>query len=128
MDRNVVFRLKGETGLVHESCEAGAIWRALNVPDTVGDAICLVSGRMEPIARIHPPIHLFENLVRLVSFDKDKNAFSSYGHKLAANAPTGISSAFAYTTVLNRFLAQGSDNRVQIGDASTVFWLSLIHI
>jgi len=30
--------------------------------------------------------------------------------------------AFAYTTALNRFLERDSQHRIQIGDASTVFW------
>ena len=122
LDRNIVFRFAGHDNLIHESGDAAAIWQRLNVPDTVGEGVCLVSGRTEAIARIHPPIKSFENPARLVSFDKDNDAFSSYEHEQAANAPTGISSAFAYTAVLNRFLATGSGRRVQIGDASTVFW------
>ena len=122
LDRNVVFRLQGERDMIHQSPEARAIWQKLNIPDTVGQAVCLVSGEIEQIARIHPPIKSFENPARLVSFDKDNDAFSSYGHEQAANAPTGISSAFAYTAVLNRFLSPDSGHRVQIGDASTVFW------
>jgi len=38
------------------------------------------------------------------------------------NAPISEAAAFAYTTALNRFLEKGSAHRVQIGDASTVFW------
>ena len=30
--------------------------------------------------------------------------------------------AFAYTTALNRFLERDSGHRIQIGDASVVFW------
>jgi len=36
--------------------------------------------------------------------------------------PISEAAAFAYTTALNRFLEKGSAHRVQIGDASTVFW------
>lgn len=57
-----------------------------------------------------------------MSFDKDNDAFSSYGHIQAENAPTGVKSAFAYTAALNRFLSRDSGHRIQIGDASTVFW------
>ena len=38
------------------------------------------------------------------------------------NAPISEAAAFAYTTALNRFLERGSANRIQIGDASTIFW------
>jgi hypothetical protein len=36
--------------------------------------------------------------------------------------PISEAAAFAYTTALSRFLERGSANRIQIGDASTVFW------
>lgn len=56
----------------------------------------------------------------LVSFNSE--AYESYGHEQGDNAPVSEAAAFAYTTALNRFLANGSGHRVQIGDASTVFW------
>ena len=122
LDRNVVFRLKAAQNLIHECGEAANIWQQVNLPDTVGKGFCLVTGETAQVARIHPPIKSFENPARLVSFDKDNDAFSSYGHEQAANAPTGIAAAFAYTAVLNRFLATDSGHRVQVGDTSTVFW------
>lgn len=102
-DRNVVFRLQSEERLIHESEEAQRIWKEIYVPDTVGDGVCLITGEREKIARLHPPIKSFENPARIVSFDKDNDAFSSYGHVQAENAPTGIVSAFAYTAALNAF-------------------------
>lgn len=121
-DRNIVFRLQSQDKLVHECVEAKKIWERIYTPDTIGEAVCLISGRREQIARLHPPIKSFENPARIVSFDKDNDAFSSYGHVQAENAPTGIASAFAYTAALNAFLAKDSGHRLQIGDASTVFW------
>lgn len=121
-DRNTVFRLTGKANFIHESEAAAECWRTLFLPDTIGEAICLVSGQRQAIARLHPPIKTFENPARIVSFDKDNDSFSSYGHLQAENAPTGIVAAFAYTAVLNRFLARDSGHRIQIGDASTVFW------
>src|SRR5690606_20646200 len=56
----------------------------------------------------------------IVSFNLD--AFSSYGHNQGENAPVSENAAFKYTTTLNAFLAKDSKNRIQIGDASTVFW------
>jgi len=38
------------------------------------------------------------------------------------NAPIGRQTEFAYTTALNRLLSKGSSQRMQVGDASTVFW------
>jgi len=121
-DRNIVFRLVEGHEFVHESEAAKAVWTRLYIPDTIGKKICLISGEPKEIARIHPPIGSFENPARIVSFDKDSDAFASYGHVQAENAPTGIVSAFAYTAALNRFLRSDSGHRIQIGDASTVFW------
>jgi CRISPR-associated protein Csd1 len=56
----------------------------------------------------------------IVSFNLD--AFTSYGHEQGDNAPVSEAAAFAYTTALNRFLERDSKHRLQIGDASTVFW------
>lgn len=56
----------------------------------------------------------------IVSFNLD--AFTSYGHEQGDNAPVSEAAAFAYTTALNRFLEKDSGHRIQIGDASTVFW------
>jgi CRISPR-associated protein Csd1 len=121
-DRNLVFRLESEHGFIHERPAAQALWDNLNQPDVVGEGICLISGRRSQIARLHPPIVSFENPARIVSFDKDNDAFASYGKLQGANAPTSTQAAFAYTAVLNRFLSRDSGHSVQIGDASTVFW------
>ena len=56
----------------------------------------------------------------IVSFNLD--AFTSYGHEQGDNAPVSEAAAFAYTTALNAFLGKDSSHRIQIGDASTVFW------
>jgi CRISPR-associated protein Csd1 len=50
------------------------------------------------------------------------SAFESYGAKQGDNAQVSEATTFAYATALNTLLAKGSKNRVQIGDASTVFW------
>jgi CRISPR-associated protein Csd1 len=50
-------------------------------------------------------------------------AFVSYGKqgRNAENAPIGLTASSAYSTSLNHLLAS-SRHRVQVGDASTVFW------
>jgi CRISPR-associated protein Csd1 len=55
----------------------------------------------------------------IVSFNKD--AFKSYGKEQGMNAPIGQQAEFAYTTALNYLLAS-ERQRIQVGDASTVFW------
>ena len=56
----------------------------------------------------------------LVSFNLD--AFRSYGKEQNLNAPVSQQATFAYTTALNHLLRFGSHQKVQIGDATTVFW------
>lgn len=121
-DRNFVFRLASEMTFIHERPAAKAAWASAYKPDVIGPGLCLVTGDRAEIARIHPPISSFENPARIVSFDKQNVAFSSYGNVQGGNAPTGIVSAFAYSAVLNRLLSRRSKQRIQIGDASTVFW------
>ena len=122
LDRNIVFRLVDEKKFIHEGDEAKTKWNNFYEPDVIGERICLISGEPQQIARLHPPIATFDNPARIVSFDRDNDSFSSYGHIQAENAPTGVKYAFAYTAVLNNFLSRGSGHRIQIGDASTVFW------
>src|SRR5262249_20627173 len=56
----------------------------------------------------------------IVSFNQE--AFCSYGKEQGANAPVSEQAAFAYTTALNDLLRKDSRQRVQIADATTVFW------
>src|SRR5262249_14046085 len=74
--------------------------------------------------RLHAAIkgvwHAQTSGANIVSFNLE--AFNSYGKAQGDNAPVGRPAAFAYTTALNHLLARGSRNRVQVGDASTVFW------
>ena len=43
------------------------------------------------------------------------------------NAPISQKCEFGYTTALNTMLARGSRQRMQVGDASTVFWAQENH-
>ncbi len=84
---------------------------------------CLVTGRMDEIAAIHPAVKGVRNAqssgAALVSFNAP--AFCSYGHEQNFNAPTGQYAAFAYTAALNHLLAD--QNSVQIiGDTTVVCW------
>lgn len=119
-DKNLVFRLNSKQDFVHEGVAAKALWERICPSDTVGEGTCLVSGLKSQITRLHPPIGSFENPARIVSFNQD--AYYSYGHTSGDNAPVSTSVAFRYSATLNYFLEKNSDNKIQIGDASTVFW------
>ena len=126
-DQNVVFSLESErlkNIRIHDRPAARALWARLGSEGDKSEAACLVTGEHGPIARLHPAIKgvwgAQSSGASIVSFNLD--AFASYGHEQGENAPISEAAAFAYTTALNRFLEKGSSHRVQIGDASTVFW------
>lgn len=126
-DQNVVFALESErrqSTHIHDRPAAKALWARLNAADGKPTAICLVTGENAPVARLHPAIKgvwgAQSSGASLVSFNLD--AFTSYDHEQGDNAPISEQAAAAYTTVLNRFLETDSKHRIQIGDASTVYW------
>lgn len=125
-DQNVVFALESERRerFIHQRDAAGALVASIRSGGEKNEVACLVTGNLAPIARLHPAIKgVWGGQVAggsIVSFNLD--AFTSYGHEQGDNAPISEAAAFAYTTALNRFLERGSKHRIQIGDASTVFW------
>ncbi|HUW29788.1 MAG TPA: type I-C CRISPR-associated protein Cas8c/Csd1 [Sulfuriferula sp.] len=118
----MTFRLHGDVELV---CQRPAVIAATaQTSDETPDGICLVSGSPMAIERLHPAIKgvwgAQTSGANIVSFNLD--AFNSYGKARGANAPLGKPATFAYTTALNHLLARDSCQRIQVGDASTVFW------
>ncbi len=126
-DQNIVFCLEDERhggSYIHDRSVAKQIWAVLNADKEKAKAVCLVTGALAPIANLHANIKGIwggqSSGNSIVSFNSD--AYESYGHSQGDNAPVSEAAAFAYTTVLNKYLEKGSVNRIQIGDASTVFW------
>lgn len=118
----MTFRLHGDVELV---CQRPAVVAATaQTTDEPPDGTCLVSGQPMAIERLHPAIKgvwgAQTSGANIVSFNLD--AFNSYGKARGANAPLGKPATFAYTTALNHLLARDSRQRIQVGDASTVFW------
>lgn len=99
-----------------------------NVEDDTDDetviGICLVTGEKGPIARLHPKTKgVCDKPAALSAANTGAiPAVSSYGKKQGYNFPIGNPAVFAYTTALNHLLARDSRQRIQVGDASTVFW------
>lgn len=127
----VSLRLAGDAVLVCQRARvAGAVLaQAESDGDDDGAAeaalgTCLVTGQTGRVQRLHAAIKGVWGAqtagANIVSFNLD--AFSSYGHAQGANAPVSPAAAFAYTTALNALLARGSAQRMQVADASTVFW------
>ena len=87
-------------------------------------AMCLITGDVVEVARLHPKIYRVcsKPTALAAANSKEAPAYSSYGKDQGFIFPVGKPAAFAYTTALNHLLRQGSPQRVQVGDASTVFW------
>ena len=87
---------------------------------------CLVSGQYGAIAELHPAIKGVQNTNttggNIISFNFP--AASSFGKSQGNNAPVCKQIAFEYTTALNTLLGKDSHQKIQIGDATTVFWAS----
>ena len=84
---------------------------------------CLITGKYAPIERTHPNISGVPGAqssgAALVSFNAP--AFCSYGHEQGDNAPVSKYAAFAYTTALNRLLADRSHCK-HVGDTAILCW------
>lgn len=120
------FRLHGDVDLV---CQRPAVVAAaINTSDQddAPQAMCLVTGEVAPVERLHTAIKGVWGAqtagANIVSFNA--RAFESYGktERQGENAPVSKAAAFAYTTALNHLLGKNSAQRIQVGDASTVFW------
>lgn len=121
---NIVFKIEGEKGYIHEKEEMLKLWKEDNFKEN--DEItmqCLITGKIEPIARVHTPTKGIKNAqpagARIVSFGDD--SFFSYGKKDNYNAPISKSAMFKYTTVLN-YLLRNPKNHMFIGEDTVVFW------
>jgi len=120
----MVFKLEGERGYIHELTEIKKCWEDYIASENTGFiSQCLVTGRNSVIAQVHPKIKGVEKAqsagASIVSFNFD--AVESYGKKQSFNSPVSEYAAFAYTTALNYMLGN-QRQKIQIGDATTVFW------
>nr|WP_295662229.1 type I-C CRISPR-associated protein Cas8c/Csd1 [Polymorphobacter sp.] len=123
LDANILFRLDGDRGFLHERPAALVVVNA-RAGGGSDATTCLVTGVMLPTARLHRSIKGVEGAqtagAALVSFNLD--AFTSYGRTQGANAPVSEAAAFRYAAALNRLLDRGSVNRLRIGDMTVAFW------
>jgi len=116
------FRIVGQIGLILEQpAIREAITKTLS---TRRESICMVTGERDETEQVHAAIKgvwgAQKSGANIVSFNLD--AFRSFNKKQGANAPVGKTAAFSYTTALNHLLDKTSKQRIQVGDASTVFW------
>ncbi len=126
---NITFQIEGKANLI---CQCDAVRNAIDASsssDSSDFQICLITGTRDIPARLHTAIKgvwgAQSSGANIVSFNLD--AFKSFGKDQGYNAPIGMKAEFAYTTALNTMLAKDSRQRIQVGDASTVFWAEKKH-
>ncbi len=121
---NLSFQLAGQPGLILEQPSVQAAVATTVAGTAGGKSICLVTGETQTMERLHTAIKgvwgAQSSGANIVSFNLD--AFRSFNKEQGANAPVGKTTAFAYTTALNQLLGKSSKQRMQVGDASTIFW------
>jgi len=118
---NLSFRLDGEYDLIL-SQENIRLYVESPVDENTNTikGICLITGLVQPIARTHSDTPINKDSKKFISFQKN-SGYDSYGKEQAYNAQISKSAEFAYTTALN-VLLKSSKNKVQIRDATTLFW------
>lgn len=120
---NLVFRLDGVPGFIHDRQPVQRAWLAYGQRGTDAPlGQCLITGKHDtPLARVHTPIKGVRGGQTsggyIVSFNA--SAFVSYNQDKASVAE---SSAFAYTTALNALLTGDNRQKIVIGDTTYVFW------
>lgn len=122
---NLVFRVNGREVLADPLIREA--WQEVSArfSDETSVMTCLVSGKKEPIARLHSSVKGVMGAqamgASLVGFNA--RAFESYGHdeEQGLNAPVGEYSAFAYVAALN-YLLSDRTHHIRLGDTTVVYW------
>ena len=119
---NLSFRLVDET--VDLVCQSKAVQAYVSQAnqaqsDNIPKGICLVTGKLAPIARLHNPVKGV-NAKPTPFTSVNLSAFESYGKEQGFICPVGEQVMFEYTTALNTLLA--GENRFRIGDVTAICW------
>lgn len=121
---NLSFQVLGDSNIVPERIVVQKYAQDLYSQNTDGpQGICLVTGRIGPIQRLHSSISSIrgpKSSAILVGCQK-QSGYDSYHKEQAFNAPMSLQTENAYTTALN-YLTRNSDSKIFIGDTTTVFW------
>lgn len=88
--------------------------------DSVETGLCMITGEEGIVARTHNKTPIDKDAKCLVGFQRS-SGYDSYGKEQGYNAPVIRTTEFAYVTGLNTLLKTRSQ-RMQVGDAVTVFW------
>ncbi|MGB9751230.1 type I-C CRISPR-associated protein Cas8c/Csd1 [Roseiflexus castenholzii] len=120
---NLIFQVEGEAVL--DDPEISCAWKNYLLGREALEMQCLVTGEIEPVARLHPDIKGVPGAqtkgAALVSFNLD--AFTSYGREQGLNSPISQRAASGYGVALNYLLSRQNPNRpIFLGDTTVVYW------
>ena len=120
---NLVFLFRG--GFVHDDPVIRQAWSDHLAEQGAEKMQCLVTGKVAPVARLHPSLKRVRNAqssgATLVGFNAA--AYESYHRSQGQNAPVSEEATFAYTTVLNYLLSDANPNKkLFLGDTTVVYW------
>ena len=114
----VAFRLKGETGFIHDRPAIKELWSQYIAKEIFPEGLCFVDGRKCFIQSQYAQFK-FGSGASLVSFNE--KAYESYGKERGENAPISVEAEFKSAAALKHLL-RSKTQRLRIGDATTVFW------
>lgn len=126
----MALRLDGdvtEEGQPRLICQRPLVQKTLDERLAAADAsmgICLITGENTRIKRTHSSIQGVKGAqssgAAIISFNQD--SFCSYNKKQGDNAPVGVLAADVYVKALNVLLGKDSNQKVQCGGTTVVFW------
>lgn len=122
---NLIFWVEGKSTL--EDPEIRRVWEEHKSSEEAVRMQCLVTGEIEPIARLHPNIQGVRDAnptgASLVGFNE--RAYESYNRVKGQgrNSPTSQRVASGYGVALNYLLSPQNPNRkIYLGDTTVVYW------
>lgn len=122
-----VFQIRGETGYVHEHPAIATWWdQKFEAAGSGPIGQCLITGKMAPIARLHPKLKAVSGSqpsgATIAGFNQ--KAYESYGWTQSFNAPVSEEAAHRYATALNALLdgPRRDKHRLVVGGTTVVFW------
>lgn len=120
---NLVFLVKG--AFAHDDASIRQAWTDHLAEIGAEKMQCLVTGKVVPLARLHPSLKRVRGAqptgATLVGFNA--SAYESYNRSQGQIAPVSEEATFAYTTVLNYLLSDANPNKkLYLGDTTVVYW------
>jgi CRISPR-associated protein Csd1 len=122
---NLIFQVEGKEAL--DDPKIRRAWEDHALGQEAVEMQCLVTGEVEPIARLHPDIKGVRDAqtkgASLVSFNE--RAYESFGRvkEQGVNSPVSRRVASGYGVALNYLLSNQNPNRkIYLGDTTVVYW------